>query len=122
MEERCVGRKHYNRTRWVRFQLLDIELLAYSAIENARYHCVDSILRMLVRHQLHAMWHFDPDHIHAGLIRLADEDSKSDWSWESGERLPIDVFCENRFQKSFAGSGRPIDVFSCFTGDCCSPM
>jgi hypothetical protein len=47
--------------------LFAVEPLAEADVENAGHHRVDSILRVFVRHQLHAGRRFDPDHVGAGL-------------------------------------------------------
>src|ERR1700722_63912 len=51
---------------------------------------------MLVRHQLGAARHLDPDHVGTGFRGMADQDREASRSRKSGERFPLDVFREDR--------------------------
>src|SRR4029077_456336 len=86
----------------IRLHLIAVELIAEADVENAGHDCVDSVLRVFVRHQLHASGHFDPDHVGGGLRGLTDNDGEADRRWECGERLPVDIFGEDRSKKSLA--------------------
>ena len=79
-----------------------VEPFTEANVENAGHHCVDPIFRVFVRHQFHASGHFDPDHIGAGLRRLADDDGEADRRWERRERLPLDIFGQHRSENGFA--------------------
>ena len=52
------------------FTLLAVEPFAEPDIEHAGHHGVDAVLRVLVRHQLDAGRHLDPDHIGTRLGRV----------------------------------------------------
>ena len=65
-----VGRiagQNDNATGRIRLHLIAVELIAQADVENAGHDCVDSVLRVSVRHQLYAGRPFDPDHVGAGL-------------------------------------------------------
>ena len=53
----------------IRLQLIAVELIAETDVENAGHDCVDLVLRVSVRHQLHAGRHFDPDHVGARALK-----------------------------------------------------
>jgi hypothetical protein len=92
MEVGRVAGEHNYRARRVGIQLFSMELITQSDVENARYHCVHSIFRVLVRHQLDAMGCLDPNRVYAGLRRMTDDDRKQDRWWKSRELFPVDVF------------------------------
>ena len=52
MEMGCVARKNDNRSGRIGFQLTRVEFITESDIKDAGNHGIDSILRVLVRHQL----------------------------------------------------------------------
>jgi hypothetical protein len=89
------GRKCLQRFR--------IELLAQSDVENTRDYCIDSILRVPVRHQFNAMGHSDPDRVGPGLRGLTHDDSQADRRWERREGFPVDVFGQDRFENVLSG-------------------
>ena len=68
-----------------------IECLAKADIEHARHHRVDAILRVLVRHQLGAAGHLDPDNIGPRLRGMAHHDSKARLRGKRRERQPFDL-------------------------------
>jgi hypothetical protein len=80
------------------FQLTRVEFITQSDIKDAGNNGVDSILWVLVRHQLLAVGHFDPDCVRAGLRGLPDDDGEPDGRWESWERFPIDIFGQDGFE------------------------
>jgi hypothetical protein len=64
-------------------QLTRVEFIAQSDIKEAGNHSIDSILWVLVRHQLRAVGRFDPDCVWApGLRGLTHDDSQPDGRWE----------------------------------------
>jgi hypothetical protein len=73
-------------------------LIAQSDIKDAGNDGIDSILRVLVRHQFLAARHFDPDCVRAGFRGLTDDDGEPDGRWERRERFPIDIFGQNGFE------------------------
>src|SRR6266446_724315 len=58
-------------TRRIRLHLVAVELRSQADVEDAGYHCVDSVLRVSVRHQPHARWHFDSNDVRSRLTRLS---------------------------------------------------
>src|SRR5882757_3848079 len=82
--------------------LVAVELIAEADIEHARHDRVDTVLRVLVRHQLHAGGHLDPDDVRSGLTGLADEHGESGRGWKGRKRLPLDIFGQNRSEGGFA--------------------
>src|ERR1700683_5637338 len=71
------------------FQLTRVEFITQSDIKDAGNHGVDSILRVLVRHQLRAVGRFDPDGVGAGLRGLTYDDGQQDARWERREGFTI---------------------------------
>jgi hypothetical protein len=65
VEVRRVAGQHDDAAGWKRLQLIGVELAAETDVENAGDHCIDTILRVSVRHQLYAVGHSDPDRIGA---------------------------------------------------------
>jgi hypothetical protein len=59
-------------------QLTWVEFTTDSDIKDARNHGIDSILRVLVRHELRAVGRFDPDGVRAGLRRFTHHDGQPD--------------------------------------------
>src|SRR5260370_38701868 len=80
------------------FELIRVEFTTQPDIKDARNHGVDSVLRVLVRHQLLATGHFDPDSVRAGLRGLPDDDGKPYGGWERRERFPINTFGQDGFE------------------------
>jgi hypothetical protein len=60
------------------FHLTRVEFITQSDIKDAGNNGVDSILWVLVRHQLLAVGHFDPDCVRAGLRGLPNDDGEPD--------------------------------------------
>src|SRR5262245_43545971 len=100
MEVRGVAWQNYNAAGRIRLQLVAIELIAEADVEDTGYNCVDSILWVSVWHQLHAMGHFDPDRVGARLRGLTNNDSEANQWWKRRERLPVDLFGQNRIKSS----------------------
>jgi hypothetical protein len=73
-----------------------------------------------MRHQLHAVRHSDPDRVGAGLQWLADNDGKADRRWERRERLPFDVFGQDRFENGLARLVSSDYTLLWSRNDCCS--
>src|SRR5215469_11811524 len=68
-----IARQDNHATWWIRPNLIAVELISQADVENAGNDCVDSVLRMSVRHQLHARWHFDSDDVRSWTTRLSNE-------------------------------------------------
>jgi hypothetical protein len=102
-----VARENDHSTGRIRFQLIRVEFIAQSDIKDAGNHGVDTILWVLVRHQLLAVGHFDPDCVRAGLRGLAHDDGQADGRWERRERFPIDIFGQDGFENLLPGLVRP---------------
>src|SRR5580704_11954934 len=71
-------------------------------VEHAGHHGVDAVLRVLVRHQLDAGRHLDPDHIGTRLGRLTDDHGETNRRRKGRERLPVDVFRQDRLENGLA--------------------
>ena len=76
MEVGCIAGENDHAAGRICFQLIRVELIAESDVENAGDHSVDAILGMPVRHQLYAVGNFDSDDVGLGLQRLTDNDRK----------------------------------------------
>jgi hypothetical protein len=55
-----------------------------------------------MRHELHARRYLDPDHVRSGLRGLSNKHGQSGRRRERRERLPVDVFRQNRSENGFA--------------------
>ena len=86
-----VAGQNDDATGRIRLEFIRVKLIAQADVENAGYHCVNSILRVPVWHQLHAVGCSDPHRVGGGLRGLADNDRQVDRRWERRERLPVDV-------------------------------
>ena len=71
--ERVAGQND-DATGRIRLELIGVELIAKADVKNAGYNCVNSILRVPVWHQPHAVRCFDPDRVGAGLRRVTNND------------------------------------------------
>src|SRR5277367_5861377 len=87
-----VARKNDHGAGRIGFQLTRVEFITQSDIKDAGNHGIDSILRVLVRHQLLAVGNFDSDGVGAGLRGLTHGDRQPDGRWERREGFPIDIF------------------------------
>jgi hypothetical protein len=85
-------------SRRIRADLVDVECLAEPDIEDTRHDGVDSIFRMLVRHQFRAIRHLDSDHIRTGFGGVANQDRQASSSRKRREWFPLDVFGQDRFE------------------------
>src|SRR5260370_22199339 len=65
--------KNDHASRRIGLHLVAIEGLSEPDVKNARHDCVDSILWMLVRHELHTGRYLDPDDISSGLARVSNQ-------------------------------------------------
>ena len=95
-----VAKENDHGARRTGFELTRVELVTQSDIEDAGNHGIDPILGVLVRHQLLAMGRFDPDRVRAGLRGPTHDDGQPDRRWERRERLPIDIFGQDRFENA----------------------
>jgi len=102
-----VAREDDHRAGRIGFQLTRVEFIAQSDIKNARNHRKDSIFRVLVRHQLHAVGRFDPDGVRAGLRRLTHDDGQPDRRRERRERFPIDIVGQDGFENLLPALVKP---------------
>lgn len=96
VEMRRIAGQNNDATGRIRLQLIGVELIAQADVENAGDNCVDSILRVPVWHQLHAVGYSDPDRVGAGLRGLTDNDCQAGRRWERRKGLPVDVFGQDR--------------------------
>jgi hypothetical protein len=58
-----------------------------------------SVLRVPMRHEFHTQGHLDPDQVRSGLTGLSNKHCQSG---RRRERLPVDVFRQNRSENGFA--------------------
>jgi hypothetical protein len=72
--------------------------MTQSDIKNAGNHGIDSILRVLMRHQLLAVGHFNPDCVGTAIRGPTHDDSQPDGRWERRERFPIFIFGQDAFE------------------------
>ena len=86
----------------IRLEFIRVELITQADVENAGYNGVNSILRVPVWHQLHAVRHFDPDGVGAGLRGMTDNRCQANRRRERREWLPIEVFGQDRSENVLA--------------------
>src|SRR5208283_471228 len=102
-----VAREYDYGAGRIGFQLTRVELITQSDIEDSGNHGIDSILWVLVRHQLLAVRRFDPDCVGPGLRWLTHDDGQPDGRWESRERFPIEIFGQDGFENLLPRLVRP---------------
>ena len=78
--------------RWICLDLIAVEAIAQTDVENTGHDRVDTVLGVPTRHEFHARGHLDPDHVRSGLGGLSNKHRQSDRRRERRERLPVDVF------------------------------
>jgi hypothetical protein len=78
------------------------ESIAQADVEDTRNDRVNSILRVPVRHKFHARGCLDSNRVRTGLGGLSNKHRQSRRRRNRRERLPIDIFRENRFEIVFA--------------------
>src|SRR4029077_11146265 len=93
-----VARENDHGAGRIGFQLTRVEIITQADIKDAGNHGIDSILWVLVRHQLLAVGRFDPDCVRARLRGLTHDDGQPDGRWKRRERLPIDIFGQDGFE------------------------
>ena len=54
MEVGRIAGQNNDAAGWIRFDLVAVELIPQADVEDARHDGVDSVLRVFVRHELHA--------------------------------------------------------------------
>src|ERR1700689_246063 len=99
---RVAGENDYGAGR-IGFELTRVEFITQSDIKDAGNHGIDSILWVLVRHQLLAVGRFDPDRVRAGLRGLTHHDGQPDGRRERRERFPLDIFGQDGFENLLPG-------------------
>ena len=92
MEVGSIAGQNNNGAWRIGFQLVSVELIAQSDVEDAGNDCVDPILAVLMWHQLHTVGHFDSDRVRPLLRGLTYNNSQTHRWRERRERLPVDVF------------------------------
>ena len=91
MEVGRIARQHDEAFRRMRLQFTGVELISQADPKHVRCNGVDSIFRVPVRHQLHAVRHFDPDRVGPGLRGMTDDHREANRGRERREWRPIDV-------------------------------
>jgi hypothetical protein len=102
-----VARENDHGAGGIGFQLTRVEFITQSDIKDAGNHRVDSILRVLVRHQLLAVGHFNPDCVRTRPRGLTHDHGQPDGRWERQERFPIDIFGQDGFENLLPEFVRP---------------
>jgi hypothetical protein len=88
---------------WVCLELAGVELFSQANVKNPGDYRVDTVLRVRMGHQLHARGYLDPYYIRTGLRGLTDDDGEQGGRGEGGERLPVDIFRQDRSELGLAG-------------------
>src|SRR6266704_2472796 len=55
---------------WIRLDLIAVESIAQTDVENTGHDRIDSVLGVPMRHELNARRYLDPDHVRSGLCGL----------------------------------------------------
>jgi hypothetical protein len=76
-------------------QLLGVELITQADVEDAGHDCIDPVLGVPVRHQLHTVRDLDPDRVRSVLRGSANNNRETRRGWKCCERLPLDGFGQN---------------------------
>src|SRR5262249_17539102 len=97
-----ITRQNDDAAGWIGLDLVAVELIAQADVEDTRHDGVDAILGVLMRHEFHARGHLDPDHVRSGLSGFPNKTGRSGRRRECRERLPVDVFWQNRSENGFA--------------------
>jgi hypothetical protein len=71
-------------------------------VKATRKDSVDTVLRVPMQHEFHTRRQLDPDRVSSGLSRLSNDHGQSGRRWKCRERLPVDIFRQNRFEYGFA--------------------
>ena len=66
MEVGCVARQYDYASGWIGVQPIRVELFAQSNVKHSLDYCVNQVLRLPVRHQLHTPRNPDPDNVGGG--------------------------------------------------------
>ena len=67
MEVGCVAGQNDHGSGRIGHQLLGVEVITQPDVKDAGDDCVDTVLRVPVRHQLHTVRHPDPDRVGSAL-------------------------------------------------------
>jgi hypothetical protein len=102
-----VAREYDYGAGRIGFQLTRVKLITQSDIKDAGNNGIHSIFWVLVRHQLLAVRHFDPDGVRAGLRGLTHDNGEPDSRWERRKRLPIDIFGQDGLENLLPMLVRP---------------
>jgi hypothetical protein len=97
-----VAGQNDNAARWICLEIFRLESRAQADVKDAGNHRVNSILRVLMRHKLHARRNLDPDQVRSGLSGLSNKHGQPRRRRKRRERFPIDIFREKRFENVFA--------------------
>jgi hypothetical protein len=89
--------RQYDDTAWrIGLQCFCIKHGASSYIEDTRYHGVDSVLPMHVRHHSGSTWQLDADYVRSRRRQIPDQNCKSCLRWEGWKGQPADILVEDR--------------------------
>jgi hypothetical protein len=102
-----IARENDDGAGRIGFQVTRVEFITESDIRDAGNHRIDSILWVLVRHDLVAAGHFDSDCIRPGFGGPTHDDCQPDGRWERRERFPIDIFGQDGFENLLPELVRP---------------
>ena len=81
---RRIAGQNNDATGWISLHLIAIEPIAEPDVENAGHDCVDPVLGVSVRHQLHTGGHFDSHQVGTGLRGLTDKNGEADRGGNAG--------------------------------------
>ena len=98
----CTTRQYDHTTGWIPYQPIRIELIPQANVKDARNDRIYPILGVSVRHQLHAAMYLDPDRVRSPLRGLTNNDRETHRRWECCERLPVNVFGQNRLENGLS--------------------
>ncbi len=120
MEVISAARQNDYATGWTCMKFIGVKLIAQPDVKHTGHHCVSSILRVLVRHQLHVVGHSDPDRVWGSLRGLANKYGQPDRRWERRERLPLNVFGKDRSESVLTELVSKSSTAFCSDGACVS--
>ena len=122
MEVISAARQNDYATGWTCMKFIGVKLIAQLDVKHLGHHCVSSILRVLVRHQLHVVLHSDPDRVWESLRGLANKYGQPDRRWGTPRKASIfwNVFGKDRSESVLTELVSKSSTAFCFDGACVS--
>ena len=112
MKVESVAGQNDHRAGRVCHELLDVELVAQADVEDPGDYRINAIFGVEVRHQFHAMGHFDPDRVGSLLRGVANQDCQAYLWRERRERLPLNVFGQDCSERGLSRADEDALVLS----------